>query len=681
MSMSFEEEQVYLIETQHFIEKALEDLSQSQDAVKNKIMNRRKEMNAHEAWMLNMDDANGSDHAQDLNSLRMDERTYNQYHDKLNAYHRLLDKPYFGKVVLEDGALYIGTQTLMDSNYRVLVCDWRAPIASLFYENELGKLSYETETGRTVFEEVKGRRQFKIVKGQLIDYVDSDMFIGDTELMDYQMNMSRHKLGNIVSTIQSDQNEIIRLPMNIDVVVLGPPGSGKTAIAMQRIAYLLFKYKKKVTHENLMLLAPNRIFNDYVSDVLPELGERHIEVKSLMNIVNKITYFKSITVERKSAMITRVYRDKTAEQQFYHKSSVEFFQFMSKQLVSSTYPLYFKDVTDQTGRIVISKEDISTLYNNYRAHHDLSIAIQKLTNDLIALYQTEYKRLFAQNYAELENQNTYIGEKADIVAQSKAQTVRTLKRTKWMLQSYRFIHIEKLYQRLCRDYHLNQRLKKESMHYEDFWALVWLYTKIVRRPDNHFKHILVDEVQDYSIFQLDILRQCYPEAHFTFLGDLNQNFLSKPFIDFENFNMPIKQLTTSYRSTKAINRYLEQLKGTHTKVVSVEGNPIIEVSNATIQHIRDILKQAKHDVAIVVPSQTEGEILYHALRNDIQLKLIEEDDSFVAVGHIVIPYDLVKGFEYHTVISWRHNDYESTNIQYIIASRAISQLYLLEVST
>lgn len=115
--------------------------------------------------------------------------------------------------------------------------------------------------------------------------------------------------------------------------------------------------------------------------------------------------------------------------------------------------------------------------------------------------------------------------------------------------------------------------------------------------------------------------------------------------------------------------------------MSVEGNPIIEVSNATIQHIRDILKQAKHDVAIVVPSQTEGEILYHALRNDIQLKLIEEDDSFVAVGHIVIPYDLVKGFEYHTVISWRHNDYESTNIQYIIASRAISQLYLLEVST
>ncbi|ADX76994.1 UvrD-helicase domain-containing protein [Staphylococcus pseudintermedius] len=680
MLMSFEEEQAYLNETQHFIKNALKTLSKSQNVIKSKIIERRKEMNAHETWILNMDNGNGSDNAQDLNALRMDECTYNQYHEKLKLYQNLLDRPYFGKVVLEDETLYIGTQTLMDHNYRVLVCDWRTPIASLFYENELGRLSYETEKGQLFFEEVKGRRQFKIIKGQLVDYVDSEMFIGDTGLMDYQMSTSRHKLGNIVSTIQKDQNEIIRLPINEDVVVLGPPGSGKTAIAMQRIAYLLFKYKKKITHENLMLIAPNRIFHDYVSDVLPELGERHIEVKSLMNIVREIAYFKSIHVEKKRIMIARIYRDKASEQQFYRKSSVEFFQWISKQLINATCRFYFKNVMDQTGRIVISKEEIEMIFNGYRVNHDLTTAIQKLKQNLVALYQADYKRLFVQNYTELENQNSYIGEKSEIVAQSKAKTARTLKRVKRMIQSYRFINIEKLYQRLCEDFQVNVQLKKEAMAYEDFWILVWLYTKIVRGSHSLFKHIIVDEVQDYSVFQLDILRQCYDEANFTFLGDLNQNFLPKSFIEFEDWDMTIKQLTTSYRSTKAISRYLDELKHTDTKVVSVEGDPVIKISSAKVQHVKDIIMEAAHDVAIVVPSHIEGEQLYSALRHDIKLRLIEEDDSFVTAGHIIIPYDLVKGFEYHTVISWRNNEYDSTNIQYIIASRAISQLYLLEVN-
>ncbi|MEM5614606.1 UvrD-helicase domain-containing protein [Staphylococcus pseudintermedius] len=118
------------------------------------------------------------------------------------------------------------------------------------------------------------------------------------------------------------------------------------------------------------------------------------------------------------------------------------------------------------------------------------------------------------------------------------------------------------------------------MAYEDFWILVWLYTKIVRGSHSLFKHIIVDEVQDYSVFQLDILRQCYDEANFTFLGDLNQNFLPKSFIEFEDWDMTIKQLTTSYRSTKAISRYLDELKHTDTKVVSVEGDPVIKISSA-----------------------------------------------------------------------------------------------------
>ncbi|WP_181395561.1 hypothetical protein, partial [Staphylococcus pseudintermedius] len=145
---------------------------------------------------------------------------------------------------------------------------------------------------------------------------------------------------------------------------------------------------------------------------------------------------------------------------------------------------------------VISKEEIAMIFNGYRVNHDLTTAIQKLKQNLVALYQADYKRLFVQNYTELENQNSYIGEKSEIVAQSKAKTARTLKRVKRMIQSYRFINIEKLYQRLCKDFQVNVQLKKEAMAYEDFWILVWLYTKIVRGSHSLFKHIIVDEVQD-----------------------------------------------------------------------------------------------------------------------------------------------------------------------------------------
>ncbi|PWZ42532.1 hypothetical protein DD911_14150, partial [Staphylococcus pseudintermedius] len=145
---------------------------------------------------------------------------------------------------------------------------------------------------------------------------------------------------------------------------------------------------------------------------------------------------------------------------------------------------------------MISKEEIAMIFNGYRVNHDLTTAIQKLKQNLVALYQADYKRLFVQNYTELENQNSYIGEKSEIVAQSKAKTARTLKRVKRMIQSYRFINIEKLYQRLCKDFQVNVQLKKEAMAYEDFWILVWLYTKIVRGSHSLFKHIIVDEVQD-----------------------------------------------------------------------------------------------------------------------------------------------------------------------------------------
>lgn len=677
MSLTFSEEQEHLSQTIEFLERELQNITASLSQSKTRIITQRKDMNNHESWMPNTKDSNTADNAQDLTSLRMQEKTYNQYEKQLKVYHQLLNRPYFGKIVLEDESLYIGTQTVTDDDYNVLICDWRAPIASLFYANELGTLSYQTANGETVYENVKGRRQFKIQKGQLINYVDSDMFIGDSDLMNYQMKASTHKLGNIVSTIQQDQNEIIRLPLNEDVVVLGPPGSGKTAIAMQRVAYLLFKYKTTVTHENLMFMTPNRLFNDYVSDVLPELGEQNIKVDNLMRLVHTIPYFKRMRVESKPAMLERVYHSDGDAKQFYTKSSIDFYRFLSQQLASSNYQLYFQDLVDRTGHTMLSGHELSTLFEKYRMNHDIPTAIQKLKNDLQDCYDKAFEQLFKKHYAELDEIDSYVGEKDELVSQAKSKTARILKPINRAIKHYTFLDISKLYEQLCHAYQVNVCLSHNTLDYEDFWALAWLYFKLIKHSDRNFRHILIDEVQDYSIFQLDCIRLLYPNAHFTYLGDLNQNFLPAPLIDFETWETPTKYLHTSYRSTKAINRYLDTLKETDTKVVGEEGEPVVTITNASVQDIRTIMIETSHPTALVVPSQDIGKSLYAELSAELDITLVEENDTFIPQGHVIIPYELVKGFEYHTVISWQHDCYENSNIQYIIASRAIARLYLI----
>ncbi|WP_301420325.1 HelD family protein [Mammaliicoccus lentus] len=677
MSLDFNEEQNYLKSIIHFLENELKYLTKHHLNIKKNILNQRRKMNDNDNWMPNTDDSNAVDNAQDLTYLRLDELKYNRNEEKIKIYKRLLNCPYFGKVILQEESIYIGTKTITDDDYNILIYDWRSPVASLYYENEIGCLSYKTEDGNIVYEQVNGRRQFRIKNGKLLNFIDSDIFIGDSELINYKIKSSNHKLSNIVSTIQKNQNEVIRLPINKDILVLGPPGSGKTAIAMQRIAYLLFKYKSNITHDNLMLLAPNSIFNDYVSDVLPELGERNIEVYSLISIVCKILYFKNIYIESKEEMIERVYSDKNAHYLFYKKLSVNFYDFMLSELSNQMCKICFNDILNQYNQKIITKSDLKSIYTKFRVSHDLPTSIQKTKNVLLDLYKKEYRKMYEKYFKELNNKDNYIGEKVDIELQAKKKASQILKRTNNMIKAYRFIDISSMYKHMCSKYQVRCQLKKDDMLYEDFWAQIWLYTKMIRVSDSRFKHILIDEVQDYNFFQLDIIRQLFPEAHFTFLGDINQNFLPRPLIDFSKWSVPTKQLTTSYRSTKAINRYLDTLKHTETEVVGEEGEPVVEIKQASFQKLLDIIKEAQGFVAVVVPSKKMEKKLYQTISDKIEIHLVDENDSFIFQGHVIIPYYLVKGFEYNTIISWNHNNYKNKSIEYIIGSRAISKLYLI----
>ena len=198
---------------------------------------------------------------------------------KVNSYKKMLNNAYFARIDFDDGEenfpVYIGIASLQQGD-DFYVYDWRAPIASMFYNSEVGDASYTISSGEKVTGKITLKRQYKISGGKLIEVFDTDMQIIDSILKRMLSENASNKMKNIVNTIQKEQNEIIR-KNNVDILVVqGPAGSGKTSIAMHKIAYLLYSERDKINNSNVMILSPNDIFNNYISDVLPDIGEDNV---------------------------------------------------------------------------------------------------------------------------------------------------------------------------------------------------------------------------------------------------------------------------------------------------------------------------------------------------------------------------------------------------------------------
>ena len=217
---------------------------------------------------------------------------------KAKAYTKMLDNTYFARIDFDDDEtkdhlqVYIGISTLSNSN-KIYVFDWRAPISSMFYNNEVGKASYTISTGEKITGNITLKRQYKIKDGELQEVFDTDMQILDNVLKEILSSNASNKMKNIVTTIQKEQNEIIRKRGSDIFVVQGPAGSGKTSIAMHKIAYLLYAERDKIDNSNVMIISPNEIFNNYISDVLPGIGEDNVVESTFMEIAkNYINEFK-----------------------------------------------------------------------------------------------------------------------------------------------------------------------------------------------------------------------------------------------------------------------------------------------------------------------------------------------------------------------------------------------------
>ena len=684
-NLSFEEEAHHLTFITSFLKVFHADLKRRQDTVSQGILDTRQDINENISNVVDFADGNVMEFVQMLPEIRRTEMNFNYIHTMLERTRRMLPKPYFGKIVVDGEPLYIGTGTIKDRDDDILIYDWRTPVAGLFYENTTGELDYIIPDGSRIDATVTERRQFIIEDGTLVNMFDSDMYIGDEILQQMITDSSQSKLKNIVSTIQQEQNDVIRLPLSQDTLVYGPPGSGKTSLAMQRIAFLLYQHKDKLDPGNILLVSPNEVFNDYLSDVLPELGENHVKNMTFYRLISRFPYFGGRRFETVYENIRRLRETDQGHDIYAYKNSLHYFEslhrFMNRLHETG---MEFRELKGEDG-IFFTKEQLQHLFYNELGHHPISRRLSLIRERLLNLYTERVASLTNERFETLLSDNQYIGERHELKNEAHQHAKAQLKTVHRQISLYRFVHFEKLYvnsigEKAFRNPTI-QSIKENHFKYEDIAPLLYMFIRLLGRADRKIQHVLVDEVQDYSNIQYYVLRHFYRNATFTSLGDPNQQIHPGRKDALIAKNHAKKTLERSYRSTNQINAFLNTLIPDSIQSASIDGAPVHHVETTDeLASVRSILQSASHpQVAIITPSRESADAWFEQLKDDFpDLKNLGETDTLYNQSFIILPYYLSKGFEYNTVILTDASSYkDSVHILYVLASRATRHLYLM----
>lgn len=583
---------------------------------------------------INLD--NPEDAGETLSSIRQQaemlserERTHRQLDKQRKTLSRLKDSPYFARVdFLENGEettnnVYLGVASLMnEKEEKFLIYDWRAPISSIYYDYSPGPAQYETVEGM-IQGEMQLKRQFITKDGQIKTMFDTGVTIGDELLKEILGNNASINMKSIVATIQKEQNQIIRNVKSKYLVVQGVAGSGKTSAALQRVAYLLYRYQDEITAENIMLFSPNSLFNRYIASVLPDLGEDNMQQLTFQEYVEK-RLGKQFDVEHPFTQME--YMLTCQEHKMYsarrkgirYKASNDFKSLIDSYVVvlSSEDYLIFKNISFR-GEMLIGAEQIKSYFYSLDASISLPNRMQLVKewllkelvkkeklertkdwvieeSDLLDLeeYTKVYSELlkegrFSENtFDDFEQEQKKIAKK---IVKKHFKPIRTaVKKLKFInvaaLYSQLFKQKDNIYQKLNDTFpegweeicsYTLKKLHRKELTYEDAAPYLYLQDKLEgKRINTRIRHLFIDEAQDYSPFQFFVLKQLFPYCRMTILGDFNQaiyahtlnapTLLSNELYVKENFEKVV--LTKSYRSTRQIVEF--------TKGIIEEGETI-----------------------------------------------------------------------------------------------------------
>jgi len=620
---------------------------------------------------------------------------HDSYDRNINQRRKLLklyDNSYFARIDFAfDGddcaePLYIGLGNLMsDDSFEVYIYDWRAPIASMYYNFETGKAFYDAPDGK-ISGNITQRRQIKVRNGKLEYAFISNQNIDDEILQKELANAGSTKMRNIVSTIQKEQNKIIRDTDSNILIVQGVAGSGKTSIALHRVAYMLYKYRDSLNSSDVLIISPNSIFSDYISNVLPELGEENIAEVSFDSIAEH-EIGKTYSFEPKyqqAQYIINACDDDIRIRSIRFKKSLTFLNEIENYI--GQLPEEIIDFSDiSVFGYSISKENIKRWYEGFSDKKSIFEKLDLIADRIVDNYSTRSDvKLTKKQCDEIRN------------------TVYSLAKTTDIMELYADF-ISKLSEKYPEAGNISPSAKK--LPYEDVFPVVLMKIMLFGRKINKYnriKHILVDEMQDYSMVQFAILKKCF-NCKMTILGDVSQVIDKSDFVIYDDLlslfdtkDINVIKMLKSYRSTFEISELCKKI-GQIENLESVERHgsaPQIvkcdsfETMIKKIQNELDKIDlQTTTTAAIICKTAKQAEELYRAMDPEHSKKcnLMNTPDSDFSEGLIITNSYLVKGLEFDHVIipdigTKCYHTERDRQILYISCTRALHKLSLYTFS-
>lgn len=579
---------------------------------------------------------------------------------------RVQNKPYFGSIRFKDNEgeedIYIGI-THVEDKLNYYVHDWRSPICSMFYDFETGPAYYKAPAG-IIKGEITRKRQYIIEDAELKNIFDNDLNISDSLLQEVLAEESSDKMKNIVNTIQEEQNKVIRNTKDKNLIVEGIAGSGKTSVALHRIAFLLYRIPN-LTSNNVVVFTPNKVFSEYISNVLPELGEENTYDMTFYDLLcQNINEYKDI--ENFTDFISRYYKDNISDFNLIkYKQSDEIINDIDDYINNLLTKVKFTNKLEYDDFIEVDTDELNSMLTYKYKNFPLFERIKEMS-----------KRIASNNYKGSIKNASSIEKKLKELLNIELD-LKVIFTDFYNSDYFKYKHKEKV--------------NDKYLYYEDACIFLYIKSLLVGFNTNHvIKQIVIDEAQDYNKLQYLIIKKTFKTSNYTILGDTNQTI--NPYYKYNSLeeltsifdSSKYITLTKTYRSTGKIIDYTNKILGlSHvTAIRNDKASDIIFRNNVTKNDfLTDInnLKNTSKSIAIITKNDKEAEDVYNLLKDNTDIVLID-GFSHIKRDLVVVPSYIAKGLEFDSVIIYTDidNKYQEKDkyLYYVACTRAQHNLII-----
>ena len=627
---------------------------------------------------------------------------YEEEEHKILLLEKMIKSPYFARIDFkfddedEFEKIYIGRSSLRKNSYQEMyVYDWRSPIASIFYRFMTGEAFYDAPCGR-VTGELNLKRQYEIKNGKLEYFFDSDVQIVDEFLRQLLSQNTTAKMKAIVETIQHEQDVVIRDMENDLLMVQGVAGSGKTSIALHRAAYLMYQgLQTKLSANNIMIISPNSIFEQYISNVLPELGEDNVISSVFEDILSALLIGRKIQSRNdflENLIVNSKYKE-ISRNSIEFKTSSFFREILDQFLIDIPRQwIEFEDVYYE-GKCVVSRQILKDKILG-RPETPLGIKLEQLEDYILEQIFGTGKGRGHKEEKNLIKQEIQKFIKIDIVELYKILFSNEAYFYSLLQNSNLSQGIKSIWE------YTRENLEADRLYYDDAIAIAYLYLKIYgTNKYKNIKQVVIDEAQDYYPLQYEIFNLVFSNAKFTILGDMKQTLAKKEDISFyeqiqkilNKKKSSLIMLDKSFRCTNEILNFSLKFIEKSSQIKSFNRNgdsPKVYIADNSEIFIDEIVKEINlcqekgfQSICLICKTEKNSIYLFNKIKHKLDIQLIKNGSVSDLQGVFILPVYMSKGLEFDAVLicdadSQNYHDEDDKNLLYVACTRALHKLSL-----